>query len=205
LGQKFEKFYDTGGLGFILRPAPAADIQTTGAPKAVVSLNDLIPSDSKSEKFERLYCFQIATRLAQTVLSFYASPWISDWSLETVQCFYRGGRDTREFFRPHIAVRFGDARNIDDGNRSIEALGYMLLDLGRQVRTRNKSGDDPRVVLDAALNGLQREMGESFRRVVERLIKKWGRSNAYLMEEQNLRGFLSDIEKLKELVRDFTP
>ncbi|KAF8533283.1 hypothetical protein BDD12DRAFT_899676 [Trichophaea hybrida] len=84
-------------------------------------------------------------------------------------------------------------------------IGWPNARLNQPSAERLASTSRPRVVLEAALMDLQQEIGGPFKHVVENLIKKWGRSNMYLMEEQSLIGFQSDIEELEGLVRHFMP
>jgi len=188
-----------GGTMFVLR-ALALEGESTAAQEAVISLDKLISSG-----ITQLECLQIAKRLVKSALSFYASPWISEWTLAKVDCFDKTASDRREFFGTHIAVTFGDAQATCSDNREIRALGRMLLHLGRKKKWQNLGGDDSKVLLNKALCELHQQMGKSFKNVVQNLIIRWGSSNVDLMEEKNLKGFLSDIDVLEELVKEFTP
>jgi hypothetical protein len=204
--QLFEPcLYVQGELTFELRRASAT---CTAAARTVLSLEKLISPGSTNSR----ECVQIATKLVKTVLAFYDTPWISDWTLETVQCFDESriqgnGTGTREFSAPHIAVKFCESRNIYAANQEIRALGHMLLQIGRQKPFENTmaSAMAPRVALQVAMDDLHTKMGKPFKVVVDNLINKWGSSNVDIMEEQHLEAFQADIETLEGLIKMYTP
>lgn len=204
--QPFEHLFcdpSSGGNGstaFILRPPLALKYEHMATQKSVISLDKLISSHGPT----RLECLQISKRLVETALSFYASPWISKWTLETVECFDKTANDRREFFGTHIAVTFSDAQATNRDNREIRALGLMLLRLGLKKSLQNLSEDDPQELPTEELYDLFEEMGKDFTGVVRDLIT-WGASNVDLMETDNLVVFLSKIKMLKKLVGYHTP
>ena len=172
-------------------------------PSPVVSLDQLI-SCSRG-KLEPLGCCQIAANLTKSVLSFYASPWIRDWTLETIQCYDKSVNPFQELWVPHVPVKFSSG--IGARNREIHALGLILLQLGRKQRldSNNLDGEDEDVILEKALNDLHTKMGTAYRELVEKCIWTWGQGNLDLMEEENLKEFLSDIEELEKLIVNYTP
>ncbi|KAF8537740.1 hypothetical protein BDD12DRAFT_887110 [Trichophaea hybrida] len=199
LGEQFEKHFHDETVGFTLRGLQTA----TPSSNPVVSLDQLISCSSGG--LENLGCVQIATNLATSVLSFYASPWIRDWTLETIQCYDRtAGVDlAEELWMPHVPVKF--TSDIGIKNREVHALGLILLQLGRKQRLENVDGEDEEVLVSKALWDLHKKMGRQYRRVVENCIQKWGNGDLDLMEEENLNGFRSDIRELEKLVECFTP
>ncbi|KAF8536938.1 hypothetical protein BDD12DRAFT_848775 [Trichophaea hybrida] len=182
LDEKFEKHFQVGGdtddenVGFTLHRAYTA---TPPCCDTVMSLGQLI--SCSTSKFTNLGCYQIAAKLAKSILSFYASPWIHNWSLETIRCY----------------------KNISANNRDIYSLGLILLQLGLQCPDSVKRVEED--VLDKALWNLTTKMGNSYRQVVENCIRKWGHRGLNLMMDENLKGFESDIKRLEKLIEDFTP
>ncbi|KAF8532919.1 hypothetical protein BDD12DRAFT_810588 [Trichophaea hybrida] len=147
----------------------------------VVSLDRLI--SCSPGKLEPLSCCQIPTNLMKSVLSFYASPWIRDWTLDTIQCYGKSANPFQELWIPHVPVKFSS--NVGSRNREAHVLGLILLQLGRKQRLDDNN--------------------EVYPELVEKRIWTWGQGNLDLMEEENLKKSLLDIEKLEKLLVNFTP
>jgi hypothetical protein len=198
--QFYESEDDGGGIRFTLQCAYGTN---PGCP-TVVSLDKLISDPSWQLKSPR---YQLAAHLANSILSFYASPWIRDWTLQTIQCIRQIASSLPTAWIPHVPVRFpiqtpagNEARNTELG-----ALGRILLQLGQNEPLCNPSGEDEELVIYRALIDLHANMGKTYCQVVRNCLQKWSANGFDLMQKDNLREFKQDLEALEWLVEEYTP
>lgn len=205
-------FHESGGgggnAGFLLRRAAtqtlsAVDISVT----PIISLSDLVSSQPTIlTEYNR---YLIAANLACSILTFYSSPWILDWTPQAIQFFERCEHLTSSpaLWTPHLALQFGlqDQRQFGVRNREIYSLGLMLLDLGRKQRLEDSPDEEEQYVLSKAFRDLLMKMGRGYTEVVKNCIYVWGDSRMDLMKGRNLDGFLTDINLLEQGVILTTP
>lgn len=198
------QFYESEDGGETMRfTLQCASSINPGCP-TVVSLDKLISDHSWQLKSPR---YQLAAHLASSVLSFYASPWIRDWTLQTIQCVRQIASSLPTAWIPHVPVRFPIQTPIGNEARNTElgALGRILLQLGQNEPLCNPSGEDEELVIYRALIDLHANMGKTYCQVVRNCIQKWSANGFDLMQKDNLREFKQDLEALEWLVEEYTP
>jgi hypothetical protein len=199
--QFYESDHAGGGMRFTLRRACSTNEAST-----VISLDKLISDPSwQHEKLGTRY--QLAAHLANSVLSFYASPWIHDWTLQTIQCIRQIASSRPTVWVPHVPVRFplqtssvNEARNTELGT-----LGRILLQLGQNEPLCDQSWNNRELDIYSALRNLHTNLGKTYCDVVSNCIQKWGIDGYDLMEKDHVSGFKQDLEALERLVEEYTP
>lgn len=203
----FESYlHDTDGSstdGFLLQRVTAP----TGWAKFSnsISLEDLVVS--RATELRSLDRFLIATKLAYSVVQFYRSPWVRDWSLHTIHFFekYEQSGSTPGRWTPHLALTPNSpgAHQLGDRNREIYLLGIMLLQLGRRKRVELSDLEKEQLTYHRALGELCQEMGLRYKTFVQNCLVLWSDRNTDLMGTGNLALFLSHIRVLEDGARDF--
>jgi len=199
--QFYESDHGGGGMQFTLRRACS-----TNAAGTVISLHQLIYDPSWQLKSLGAR-YQLAAHLANSVLSFYATPWIHDWKLQTIQCIRQIASTRPTVWIPHVPVRFPLQTSTGNEARSTElgALGRILLQLGQKEPLCDQNWDDGELVICRELLDLHANLGKTYCQVVRNCIQKWGAHGCDLMETDNFSGFKQDLDALERLVEEYTP
>lgn len=188
--------------GFLLQrvTAPVGWAKYCGS----TSLEDLVVS--RSTDIWSLDRFLIAAKLAHSLLHFYSSPWVRDWSLRTIHFFEKHEQpDTSPgCWTPHLALTANSSgvRQLGDRNQEIYSLGIMLLQLGRK-RMEFSDGENEVLRFRKALSDLGQEMGLKYKAFVENCLNSWSDRNTDLMRTVNLNKFLFHVRVLEDGARVF--
>lgn len=193
-----------GNAGFLLKCACSPNSSPDKSSDINISLRELVKSHAQQlTQYDKL---RIAANLAHSVLSFYSSPWIRDWSLKKIR-FFKGYEKSKTpaLWTPHVAVSFcSDEEQKFCGmkNREIYALGLMLLEIGRSKQLEDSRGDED-AALSAALRDLVRNMGREYKEVVQDCLQVGGNAGVDLMTEESLYAFLANISLFEELAKEY--
>lgn len=170
-----------------------------------ISLEDLVVS--RSAEIRSLDRFLLAAKLAHSLLHFYSSPWVRDWSLRTIHFFEKQEQPdtTPGRWTPHLALaaNFPGARKLEDRNQEIYLLGLMLLQLGRKKSLEFSDAEKHELTLQKALGDLCQEMGLKYKAFVQNCLSSWSDRSADLMGGKNLDLFLSQVRVLEAGAKDF--
>lgn len=209
--EQYERYFQ-GGDGdcnnsFFLRrtssqETPAIDSECISFHELVSSRsNQLLPGD----------ILLIAASLARSILRFSTSPWINDWTPQTIQFFQKYGRlrqyeqpaFTPALWTPHLFLHpteQGSDPSVDQ-SWGMNYLGLMLLELG-QKRRLELEGLQPlekRQVIEGALGYVAQNMGVKYANIVRRYLGCY----VDFMGERNLRMLLCDIDSLEKQASNF--
>lgn len=196
--------HDSGGsCGFLLQrvtpPIGWADFSHS------ISLEDLVKS--RPTELRSLDCFLIAIKLAYALLHFYCSPWVRDWSLNTIHFFeqHEQSDTTPGRWTPYLALtpNAPGSRQLGDRNKEIYLLGIILLQLGRKKCLQFSDGENEELTLQKALVDLCQEMGLQYKAFVQNCLVLWSGRNTDLMGTGNLDVFLSHIRVLQNAAKGF--
>lgn len=168
------------------------------------SLEDLVVS--RSAEIRSLDRFLIAAKLAHSLLHYYSSPWVRDWSLRTIHFFEKHEKPdtTPGRWTPHLALTHNPSgvRQLGDRNQEIYLLGIMLLQLGRK-RLEFSDAEKEELTFRKALSDLCQEMGLQYKAFVENCLISWSDRNADLMGTGNLTKFLFHVRVLEDGAKVF--
>lgn len=205
----YERYlHDTGGLcdsGFLVQRAitPARSAQFSN----FTSLEDLVVS--RSAELQLFDCFLIAANLAYSLLHFYSSPWVRDWSLQTIHFFEKQERSstTPGQWALHLPLKLDnlDVRQFGVPNLEIHSLGLILLQLGQRKRLEFSPVEKRELTLEKALANLSREMGPKYTKFVKNCLASWSDRNTDLRKDNNVTVFLSHVAVLEEGAQYFCP
>lgn len=188
--------------GFLLQrvTAPAGWAKSSNS----TSLEHLVKS--RSGEIRSLDRFLIAAKLAHSLLHFYSSPWVRDWSLRTIHFFEKHEQpDTSPgCWTPHLALPPTpfSVRQLGDRNQEIYLLGIMLLQLGRK-HLEFSDAENEELTFRKALGDLGQEMGLKYKAFVENCLISWSDRNTDLMGTGNLNKFLFHLHVLENGAKDF--
>lgn len=194
-----------GNSGFLLKCASSLNAFSSDNSNFDVSLRDLI--QSLAQKLTQYDKLRIAGNLAHSIIPFYRSPWIRNWSAKEILFFKRCERsETPASWTPHVAANFFSDENwlCGMGNTEIYALGLILLEIGRSKQLECSRADEDGTV-KAALQDLVRYMGLGYKKVVQHCLHVGGNSGVDLMEGENLKTFLTDVNLIEELAKGYQP
>lgn len=169
-----------------------------------ISLEDLVIS--RSAEIRSLDRLLIAAKLAHSLVHFYSSPWVRDWSLRTIHFFEKHEPDTAPGrWTPHLALtaKSHNARQLGDQNQEIYLLGLMLLQLGRKKCLEYSDAESRELTLQKALGDLCQEMGLKYKAFVQNCLASWSDRSADLMVASNLNLFLSHVRVLEDGAKGF--
>lgn len=194
-------FYNTSGScnsGFRVQrtPTPIGRARISSR----TSLEDLIKSRSgELQSFDR---FRLAANLAYSLVRYYSSPWVRDWSLKTIHFFEKQEQldTTPGQWTPHLPFKPDhlDVPRFGDKNREVYLLGMMLLQLGQRKCLDLSDVEGEQLVIGKALGNLCREMGPKYTKFVENCLVLWCDRNTDLMRAKNLTEFLSHINVIEK-------
>lgn len=199
-------FYDCGGsnISFMLEKSSVPNMKYKDCrTMASTSLNHLVIS--RPDDLSHFDQLSIAVNLASSILLFYSTPWLQNWSLKTVHFFEKQEQPTSTpgLWTPHLYLTFD---NQDQSqfrkNGEIYSLGLVLLGLGRK-KLLDYSQDGVDSVLRQAVTDVCMKMGADYQRFVKQCLYVWGDQNSDLMDEQNLKTFLFEITVLQTRLLDF--
>lgn len=190
--------------GFLLRRVcPRFAAKSSGC-ISPLSLDDLVASrPTELRSFDR---FLVAANLAYSLVHFYSSPWVRDWSLQTIHYFEKQeSTSTLGLWTPHLSLKCDnhDIRQFGVKNREIHSLGLILLQLGGKKRLEILQGEEEELVLEKALEDLCREMGPKYMTFVRNCLSSWSERSMDLMKNDNLNAFLSHVSVLEEQAQFF--
>ncbi|KAA8909401.1 hypothetical protein FN846DRAFT_889011 [Sphaerosporella brunnea] len=195
LSNPYERFFPApnsgSDSGFVLRRK--VDTTADSITSLANMLSNLIPGD----------CYQIALNLTHSVLLHYSSPWLRDWTLDTIR-FVKNHGSLKPTWTPHLTVSFSGATNQHQfgcQNREVYSLGLILLQVGRK-RPLDSIKDSPQA-LQTAVDELCGMVGLRYRKVVWNCLYKWNDNRIDLMDEEHIRCFWADICELQSLVSEF--
>lgn len=191
--------------GFLLRRAscPKLAAKSSGCVQPL-SLDDIVAS--RPAELLSLDRFLIAINLAYSLVHFYSSPWVRDWSLQTIHYFEKQeSTSTLGLWTPHLSLKCDnhDIRQFGVKNREIHSLGLILLQLGRKKCLEIPQGEEEELVLEKALGDLGREMGPKYMSFVRNCLSSWSERSMDLMKNDNLNAFLSHVSVLEEQAQFF--
>jgi hypothetical protein len=175
---------------------PFSSIQASHLePPSDYSIDKLISLDR--QMLSNIDIAEISANLAKSVLFFYNSPWIRNWSMDTIRFYGHTSDSTCPRWVPHILVTFsnGDSNQDHFGatSRAIRQLGHILLQIGRKERLDRRHGETDAALLKRALVDLRTTMGTDYKKAVRNFICQWGSEGLDIMEDCHLAGFLSDL------------
>lgn len=190
-----------GTTGFLLqhtsnKEARALDSERISFDELVSSrCNQLLPRDT----------FLIAANLARSLLRFHSSPWVRDWTPQTIQFFQHYGRAHKYeqptfasyLWTPHLFLSTPSPNSVPPmtTGQAIFELGMMLLNLGRRIPLELEGliPWERKMTMSGAIGELALQMGVRYADIVVRYLDTWSVNGVDLMQEESLTAFLSDI------------
>jgi len=196
--RQYERYFPalSGKSGFVLRRSAPLDPSGTRMASLAQLLDGLKVGD----------CYEIATSLTSSILSHYSSPWLRDWTVDSIR-FIENHHNESAMWTPHVVVEFWgptDRRHFCNKNSEVYLLGLILLELGRRKRLEYMPSEQPDVTLQRALSELPNMVGIMYKRVVENCLMRGRDTTIDLMNIKDMEEFQKDtVHVLERLISTF--
>lgn len=209
--EQYERYFQCGdgdcNNSFFLRRTSSQE--ATAIDSECISFHELV--SSRSNQLLPGDILRIAANLARSVLRFSTSPWINDWTPQTIQFFQKYGRlrqyeqpaFTPALWTPHLFLHpteQGSGPPVDQ-SWGMNYLGLMLLELGQKRRLELEGLQllERQQTIEGALGYVAQNMGVKYVGIVRRYLGSY----VDFMGERNLRMLLCDIDSLEKQASNF--